>query len=178
VKHIKEVHQKLSVANKMYGEERPYKCLQCNGSLKEEVKNSPYHKCFMLDMKIPALKTSERVDTKTFNEETKMFSEEKVIQCNQCPQVFKQTDYYRNHLMTVHNDVRSFQCEQCKYAAKTPFLLNKHFRAVHQKDKPNVCHICGKGYYDIYFLKKHLEKHDNPEDENSKSFFNSKGSIF
>jgi uncharacterized Zn-finger protein len=81
VKHIKEVHQKLTVENKMFGDKRPYKCEKCNGSLKEEAENSPNHKCQTVDLK------KSRISI-----QAKLLDSSKEVQCYYCSQLMEEKE--------------------------------------------------------------------------------------
>jgi hypothetical protein len=133
--HMYEFHGRY--LSSMYGEKRPYQCHVCKASLKQDLKDSPSHHCYI---KLPRKKAGVNGHP-----------------CNLCSKVFKMNKGLSYHIKSVHSTERPFKCTQCDYTAKSNVLLFRHVQRMHENLKPHVCHICGLGFFEQYFMRKHIE---------------------
>jgi len=95
-------------------------------------------------------------------------NESKKYKCVLCPHsshLYAKKSNLKQHIETVHENIRKHVCKQCGYAASGKSNLKQHIESVHEKKKDHVCNECGKA-----FTKKALKVHIRGVHQKIKNF--------
>ena len=80
----------------------------------------------------------------------------KTNQCEQCSKTFKLRSKLKNHIETVHQDIRKYSCDSCNKSYKSKAALQEHELRAHSKLRPYDCKYCIKTFKVHSQLKKHM----------------------
>lgn len=78
-------------------------------------------------------------------------TDEKSVQCAQCPKMFKSRAKAKEHEDNTHSG-KKYACSQCDALLANRQSLREHM-AVHSEEKRYKCQYCGNGYKRSHALK-------------------------
>ena len=93
-----------------------------------------------------AIEKSDETGGKGYVENEGKSEEKDRVICEYCSKQFSSQSNLRNHVNTVHSDVR-FSCPHCDKVFKTRYGVKIHLR-IHTGERPYVCSHCGKTFAD------------------------------
>ena len=79
------------------------------------------------------------------------------LKCEQCNYTTASRGHLKQHINTIHNNIKNHVCGECGYAASTKSRLKIHIKAVHKNIRSHVCGECGYAASQKIHLKKHIE---------------------
>ena len=74
--------------------------------------------------------------------------------CEECGKAFEKRETLKNHLKTVHQELRPHHCTQCTSSFKTIDILRRHMK-IHSDICGSICPYCGKGFKQSATLYRH-----------------------
>lgn len=86
----------------------------------------------------------------------------KPLMCPQCPRIFKDEAFYREHINNKHNEA---SCRFCRKVFKGQATLDYHRKAQHPETIRSIemrqyeCFICHKQYKSLQLLRSHIYSH-------------------
>ena len=89
------------------------------------------------------------------------------FKCDECGLVFKNKDYLRVHVLSVHikrSQTPTHKCESCGKMFHSQALVNEHYKRTHLVE-PSTCDVCGKEFKNRSRLQNHLKTHDESSRE-------------
>lgn len=123
------------------GDEKKYKCDQCDKSFKVRV-----HLRHHINSHLP--------DNEKF-----------IHECPQCEKRYSSVFCLRQHIKHIHDKVSKFKCQFCGKIFSRKANLDSHLNHVHTKDKNFECDICGLKVKSKGILRNHKLLHStNPAD--------------
>ena len=82
------------------------------------------------------------------------------LKCYICEAGFKQKEYLRKHIDSVHEGKKPFACSCCDAKFVEKRSIKRHFASVHEKEKKKIgfqCNICNKSLTSTQKLKLHIQ---------------------
>ena len=80
------------------------------------------------------------------------------IKCNMCPVTFRNNNSLKNHIESVHLNIKRHMCELCGMQFVNKSSLKSHVLE-HKGIKPFTCRTCGKTFRGLTSLKRHKFTH-------------------
>ena len=79
------------------------------------------------------------------------------IECEICHETFKNNKLLRNHMKTVHYEVKYHKCNLCDMTFGNIYNLKNHVKLVHDSKKVFQCEYCGKRFAQKYKVQRHIQ---------------------
>ena len=81
----------------------------------------------------------------------------KLVKCDYCQKIFHSRQGVRNHIKSVHKQIKDLECGHCGKEFSKQNTLSKHITDVHLGLRKIKCQICGKEYSKPDNLKMHIK---------------------
>lgn len=113
-------------------------------------------------MRLPNNRRSKNIASDHDSSQTIHPTDKALMQCGQCPRLFKKPTHYRNHVMNKHNEA---SCRFCRKVFKGHATLDYHVKAQHPETIKGIeerqceCYACHKSFKSMSLLRTHLYSH-------------------
>lgn len=133
----------------VHTDERPYFCVVCNASFKRK----DHLQCHISQVHDRNTRPTQRNARKPIPT---------TFLCAECGKFFASKTSYREHIDSVHNDIKRYRCEQCNISFNR-YSKYYHHRVVlkHAKNEfLKACCHCGLEFQSEIYYVRHMTKHE------------------
>lgn len=89
----------------------------------------------------------------------KMYRDNNLYGCTQCPQKYKLSAQLKDHQIKEHGEIKTIPCTACDAEFESTKNLKKHMNSFHMLGNPKKCSQCEFVCYSAQQIKRHSLKH-------------------
>lgn len=146
--------------NSIHTGHQPYKCEKCDISFSRY--SNLYHHAVVRDHKVSTFSKACDICGLDFQSETfylrHMWKHPENVFCEKCQMKFNNNEDFKQHVESVHEELKPLQCDTCGKKFRTKNSLKLHVR-VHTGEKPYECQYCSWRFHKKGQLVVHIYRH-------------------